>query len=280
MKYNKFFSLAAAFLTAVSAMSFQGIVFAEEEQTCTITLLDFNGEPFAELSGKPGDPVDLSLVDTDSLETHIDDYTQIGFSSWSQTPETFTEDMDIQALYKKMTISLDREPYVTKYNSTKTNIKLNGLSVKITALTQNPEKNSRGEYIVSTETLEITDKSVAVPDTAQEAFAEGNTAQIKVYPVVFDRPILVYEVQLMENLGDTDMDGFVTSTDASNILEFYASAATGEPLDIPEEDLQRYDVDLNGKVDSADASFCLAYYAASATGAVPDWYDVITSAVG
>ncbi|MBQ8961047.1 MAG: hypothetical protein IJ071_07505 [Ruminococcus sp.] len=275
MKYKFFVSLAAAFLTAAASLPYQGTVSAEDGELCTITLLDLDGEPFAEVSGKAGDPVDLSQVDTSVLESHIDDYTQIGFSSWSQEPEVFTEDMDIQALYKKMTISLDRSPYATKYNSRKSNISLYGLSVKITALTQTPEKNSRGEFIIDKEILEITDKCVAVPDTAETAFANSNTAQIKVYPVVFDRPILTYEVRLMEDLGDIDLDGYVNASDASAILEYYAAAATGQAPDLPKEVLERYDVDLNDKIDSSDASFCLSYYAAAATGEIPDWNDVI-----
>ena len=272
MKINRILSLALS-LCVAGAIPAAG-AFAEDK-TVTITLLDFGGNVFGTLQGNPGDPVPLDSVDTSVLESHLDDYTQIGFNCWSQVPETFTEDMTVEALYRRMTISLDSIPEKHLYNSKKDLIDLTGLSVTITVLTQKPEIDDNGEFIVDKEVLEITDKCFCKPATAAEAFSEENMGQIKVYPVVEDRPILTYIVNFLADCGDTDSNGSIDASDASNILVYYAAYSTGEPLALSEDILLRYDVDMNGVIDSSDASNTLTYYAVGQTGVSPDWHDIL-----
>ena len=65
--------------------------------------------------------------------------------------------------------------------------------------------------------------------------------------------------------GDVNMDGFVDSSDASQVLSEYAELATGGKTTL--SPAQRYlaDVDGNGETDSADASEILIIYAENAT---------------
>ena len=273
MKYNKIISCALS-LAFTAALLPTGASAADKE-LCTITLLDFSGKSFATLQGYEGDKVDLDSVDTSVLDDHIGDYTQVGFSSWSETPDTFTKDISISALYQKRTISLEGIPKKQLYNSLKGNIDLTGLSVKITSETQIPEKNDKGEFLVTTEVLEITDKCTCEPATPAEAFAESGETEIKVYPIITDRPILTFFAGYIPDSGDTDGSGTIDASDASNIMICYAAHSTGETVSLSDEEQIRYDVDLNGIIDSADASAVLTHYAISQTGETPDWYDIL-----
>ncbi len=67
-------------------------------------------------------------------------------------------------------------------------------------------------------------------------------------------------------LGDTDGDGVINSSDASNVLAAYALIATGGQSPFTEEQTKAADVNKDGAVDSSDASSILAYYAYTATG--------------
>ena len=67
-------------------------------------------------------------------------------------------------------------------------------------------------------------------------------------------------------LGDTDGDGVINSSDASNVLTAYALIATGGDSPFTDEQMKAADVNNDGAVDSSDASSILAYYAFTATG--------------
>lgn len=76
--------------------------------------------------------------------------------------------------------------------------------------------------------------------------------------------LIVEEDEYM--LGDVNDDGYVDASDASNILNAYATVATGNVS--PFDDLQKLagDVNKDKAVDSSDASSVLGYYAYTATG--------------
>ena len=67
-------------------------------------------------------------------------------------------------------------------------------------------------------------------------------------------------------LGDIDKDGFVDSTDASEILTVYAAISTGDTDKIDPDLMKECDVNGDGSVDSSDASLILEYYAFTQTG--------------
>lgn len=65
--------------------------------------------------------------------------------------------------------------------------------------------------------------------------------------------------------GDANMDGFVDSSDASQVLSEYAELATGGQSTLSAAQRYLADVDGNGEIDSSDASEILIIYAENAT---------------
>ena len=63
--------------------------------------------------------------------------------------------------------------------------------------------------------------------------------------------------------GDVNGDGAVNSSDATEILNYYAQSLTGKNEDSAKNILEIGDVNEDGSVDSADASFTLEYYSYS-----------------
>lgn len=66
-------------------------------------------------------------------------------------------------------------------------------------------------------------------------------------------------------IGDTNNDGRVDATDASNILSKYAEYSTSGKTPTSDE-LAVYDVNGDGKINSVDASCVLSYYTYTQTG--------------
>ena len=237
----------------------------------TVTVYDFDGKVMTTIPVSDGAVLDLSGLDTSKLEKHLDVYTQIGFDSWSTYPEKITSDTSVFALYKKMTISLDGKPKKTEYYSKEGNIDLNGLKVTITAEKQLPEKDEQGKFKIANEVISIESKCTAIPATLGEAFANGNTANVKVYPIDSEKEILSYDISCFPELGDADMSGSVNASDASQILVFYSLASTGKTPVYKDGQQQRADVNKDGMVDSNDATIVMVYYAAASTGQDTNW---------
>lgn len=63
------------------------------------------------------------------------------------------------------------------------------------------------------------------------------------------------------NLGDTNGDYIVDSTDASDILSAYAKLSTGNRAVLSDSEIEKMDIDKDGMIDSTDASLVLSYYA-------------------
>ena len=71
------------------------------------------------------------------------------------------------------------------------------------------------------------------------------------------------------------MDGYVTSADASYILNIYSALATGKSVTYAATQKKRMDVDGNGRIEPADASLVLAYYASASVEEHPTWKSVL-----
>lgn len=261
--------LCAALLCSGAGASMTA--YAEDTAAHKVTVYDFDGSVMATLTVSDGAVLDLSSVDTSKLEKHLDVYTQIGFDSWSSYPEKITADTSVYALYKKMTISLDGKPKKTEYYSKEGNIDLSGLKVTISAEKQLPEKDEQGKFKTANEVISIESKCTAVPATLGEAFANGNTASVKVYPIDSEKEILTYDISLFPEIGDADMSGAVNASDASQILVFYSLASTGKTPAYKEGQQKRADVNRDGMVDSNDATIVMVYYAAASTGQDTNW---------
>lgn len=268
---------AAASLLLILSCAAPASSNAGNAQTHTVTVLDFNGNTLKTLTVSDGSSVDLSSIDTASLEKHIDTYTQIGFSSWSSIPSKITADTTVRALYKKMVLSLDSLPSKTEYLDNYGNIDTKGLGVSITVYTQLPEKDTDGNYKVAKEIVNIESECKVSPATLQEAFASSNQAEISIFPISSSRPIASYGITYYPNIGDADMNGFIDSADATFILGAYSAVSTGSNFTYSAGQKKRCDVDGNGKVDSTDATLVLRFYADASVMEHPTWSAVLNN---
>ena len=273
MKSGKILSILSAAALVFSAIPSPVNSFAAN--THTVTLLDFDGNVMEKLTVADGAAPDLDSVDTSSLEDFLDNYTQIGFYAWSEEPKAVTKDITIQALYQKMTLSLESMPERTEYYSPIGDISLDGLKVTITVVKQTPEKNSSGQFITTEDVVDISDGCSVYPPNLRSAFLDADTATIYIYPVVTDKAIASYQINLYQNLGDADMNGSINAADASYILQAYTLASTGHPISYQAGQKKRMDIDRNGSIEASDASLVLQYYAIASTVAVPDWDTVL-----
>ena len=242
----------------------------------TVTFLDFDGKPFKTITVKDGEKIDYSSVDTSSLSKHIDAFTEIGFSSWNIQPETVSQDTQIQALWKKMILTAEGSPKKTEYGSTSQEIDLSGLYVNITVFTQTPILNSNNEYFITNSTVDITSSCYTSPATLSEAFRDGNTAKVNVYPIGETQPIASYNISLVKTVGDVNGDGAVNSIDASHVMYAYGMMSTSSSFTVPAEMFSVYDVNSDNSINSIDASLISAYYSlASVSGKLPDWNELL-----
>ncbi|WP_294412028.1 BspA family leucine-rich repeat surface protein [uncultured Ruminococcus sp.] len=79
-----------------------------------------------------------------------------------------------------------------------------------------------------------------------------------------------------DSVGDTNNDGKIDATDASNILSKYTEYATSGKTPTPYE-LAVYDVNGDGKINSVDASYVLSYYADKQTGRTGSFADYMAN---
>lgn len=290
MLLKKFTAVAAAssiFCAVSAANSNYNTYFSEENDIHTVNFYNFEvvestdgidvvkGTIMQTLEVKEGETIDYSLVDTSALSAQIDDYTQIRFSSWSETPETVTENIDIYALYQMAVLSVNAEPERREYFSNEGDISLSGLDVTITVTTQTPEKVD-GDHVVTTDVLNITSLCTVQPSTLSEAFYDSITSEISVYcPPIPDtehtRPLLTYSISLFENLGDVNGDSSVNAVDATEILKHYAQSSVSDDLLLTDEQIKCADIDRNGEVNPVDATKVLQYYAMQSLDSTLDW---------
>lgn len=274
---NKVIVAAASLACTLSIVSQTdiNISYAEDVVVHTVTFLDFNGDPLQTIQVEHGGTVDYSSIDTSSLNDHINDFTQIRFYEWDYTPETITEDTEIQALYQQATLSIEAEPERKEYFAKNGNISLDGLVVSITVTTQTKEIVD-GERVVDTEVIEnITDACTTQPSNLSEAFAEQDTALVSVYPPYTDsaqtRPLLTYEISYFANLGDVNADEIVDPTDATNTLIYYSHVSTNTDGEFTAEQVKCADVDRNNVVDVIDATRMLRYYSLKSVDTNMNW---------
>jgi hypothetical protein len=218
-----------------------------------------------------GATIDYSKVNTASLNKHLDKYTQIKFASWDSTPKTATKDMTIQALSEIGYIELTAMPEKQYYYSKSGNIDLTGLDVQITLIEQLPQYDDNGNRKVKKTIQDISASCYVKPSNLKNAFADGDSAKIEIYPLDSDLSIGDYRIYCLSNLGDVLRDGNIDATDASLILTYYAKTSIGAKTDFTDEQIKNADVDRNGTINSLDASYVLTYYALNATKQNPTW---------
>lgn len=264
MKIKIFATLAAAMLLTPVMPG-----FATAAETHTVSITDFDGNIIEKLSVPHGQAADISSFDTSALTNHPDIYTEQRFSEWAPYPDKITEDTIIRPLYKKMILSCSGEPVKTEYYSAKhRKIDFTGLNVTINVETQSAKVNADGTYKIDLkkETVNITDKCVASPADTSEAFKDGKTsAEIKIYPILEDKAIYTFRVDLFESLGDFDTNGAADADDSSSVLRIYSAYSTGNDPHLTPLDILRCDVNRDGVVNADDASLILKYYSKVST---------------
>ena len=260
-------------LTCAGMIIPHGVSAQENTQPAVykVTFLDFDGNILTELSVKSGEKIDYSAVDTSSLHTFPDIFTEKKFYQWNMTPATTDADITIQALYQSASISMKKEPAKRRYTNTDGEVDLEGLGVSITLVTQTPELDSTGKYKTTTSLVnDVALSCEASPSSLSEAFKDGNTsAEIGIIPIGETKPLATYTIYLVENLGDINGNGITDAVDASTLLRRYADGTVTEDL------LLIGDIDGDGKLSSVDATFILRYYAAVSADVNNDWDDVI-----
>ena len=245
----------------------------------TLTFIDFDGNVMETMEVSPDEKIDYSKIDTSSLHSHIDIYTEQDFYMWSSTPEYINSDTVINALYKRATISVDDIPHKTEYYTTNGNVELDGLSVSISTDTQTPVTDENGNYYVNTQTENITSSCYAEISSLEELFADGKTATVNILPPGDDKPVATYEITLFDELGDINNDGLVDSVDAAFVLRTYADTSAHGNMTLDEKQVKICDINRDGLVDTVDAAAILMYYAKISAGNTPVWEEIVPALV-
>lgn len=106
-------------------------------------------------------------------------------------------------------------------------------------------------------------------------YNKAGSSQAEPVYVAVQEKVLVSE----EHLGDANDDGTVDLRDASLILRYYSSLASGVAMGSDEKFSKYYaDVNDDGDVDIADASYVLTYYAGVSSGQDASWSDILLQA--
>lgn len=264
MKKNIFIALLTASFLFSSSIPVNTSADADNttENYYTVTFLDYDGQELSSLKVKPGENIDYSLIDTDSdprLNRHLDIYTEQAFSSWNMTPETTDKDITIKALSKTAVISQEQLPDKTLYFSKNGNVSLDGLKVLITMTTQIPTGNN-GDFTEETFTVDISSNCTAVPATLEEAFKEGDSSTIEIFPAGQDKMIASYNIKWFEGFGDVNRDNTVDAVDATAVLRAYTLAISDSDYVVPDNIKQFGDINFDGTIDGIDATLLLRYY--------------------
>ena len=241
----------------------------------TLTFTDFDGKTLETMEVSSDEKIDYSKIDTSSLHTHPDIYTEQAFCMWSATPEYIDSDTVINALYKKATISVDGVPKKTEYYTSTGDVSLDGLSVSIKTEKQTPEKDKNNNYIILSDTENITSSCYAEVTSLAELFKDGKNAVVNVIPLGDDKPLVTYEITLFDELGDTNNDGLVDSVDSTFVLKAYADMSAHGSMTLDENQVKICDVNRDGLVDAVDATAILIYYAQMSTGRTPVWEEIV-----
>ena len=241
-----------------------------------ITFLDFDGNPMTTIEVEDGDPIIYDSVDTSKLHKHIDVNTEQEFSSWDIKPDFADKDYTIRALSKTATIKFNSPPIKKRYFSTKGNISLKGLDVKIKLSVQTPEKDENGAYKIEESIVDVSESCIAEPAKASEAFMNSDKATITVYPSGDKKSLCKFDIVCYRDLGDVNLDGYIDSSDTSQVLSAYANMAASRTYEPTDKFKKLADVNMDNSVDTRDASYILKYYAvASTVNEFMDWENIL-----
>ena len=272
-------STSSADSTATATSSASGTTTTTEPTTVkkyNITFLDFEGKTLKTIEVEEGSAIDYSLVDTSSLNKHLDSNTELAFSSWDMTPAVADKDYTLHSLSKTAKIYYTKKPDKYRYFSTNGKVILDGMQVYIDLSVQTSQKDKDGKYISEEKTIDISSSCVAKPVALSAAFAKSDNATISVYPLGDNKPIFSFDIICYRDLGDVNEDGMIDSVDASMVLNIYANIAASRTYKPTEKLKKLSDVNMDNKIDVLDASIILEYYAVASTAkSFMDWEDIL-----
>lgn len=264
--------ISAVISLVIMTASLPAAVHGQGTKQYTVTFVDFDGNEWKTLTVGEGEKIDYTKLDTEKLHRYKGIYTEQIFSSWDRTPATVTKDTTIRALSKTATISAEGVPGTTHYFSSKGEVDLEGLKVVISVDKEvSVVKGDVVEIAVENELIDITESCEIRPKQLDEAFANGHTAEIMVYPIREDKAITSYKIHLHKNHGDVNGNGKTDAVDAASILQTYTALSDGSLSSVDSEYLFNADVDFDGKITVADAGLVLRYYAMASAHILPDW---------
>ena len=266
--------IATAVSVAMMSAVCSSYAMAADTEKHTVTFLDFDGNVMNTISVMPDEKINYSAVDTSSLSTHIDTYTERIFSSWDITPETTEEDITIRALYKSARISLDSYPQKKVYFNRNGRVNTKGLKVSVTIDTQTNEKDKDGKYIITTRIVDISASCQAEPSAISDILGDSSTGTVNIKPAGQDKVICSYQISCCDYFGDVNGNGSVDSVDASAVLSAYATTSVTKNYVLTDEFKERADVNTDNIVDAKDASRILQYYAMTSVKNTFDWDDI------
>jgi len=257
-----------------------------------VTFLDFNGEVLQTIEVADGEKIDYSRIDTRSMHRHTDPYTEEAFSQWNMTPETTDKDITIEALYKRLKLSFDRQPDRVKYFEKSGDISTEGMKVNVTYVAQLPEKDETGNYILEGNKVDITKSCTVTPVKLQDIFKDGRiSGNVTVYASGESQPIASFKIFCLDLPGDVNRSGRMEADDASFVLKKYtelssnanalgdevivSSGSDGEKKLSPEEFIAYADVNCDRKITADDASLILRYYTMVSSNPETKWSELV-----
>lgn len=128
------------------------------------------------------------------------------------------------------------------------------------------------QYSLTGSSIGVTLREEGLYSINVTGYNNAGSSQAETVYVAVQEKVVVSE----EHLGDVNDDGNIDLQDASLILRYYASLASGISMGTDVRFVKYYaDVNDDGDVDIADASYVLTYYAAVSSGRHVTWSDIL-----
>jgi S-adenosylmethionine hydrolase len=282
MKKNKIVAAIMSLIMTSASMPFYAN--AQDTVTHTITFLDFDGNVMTRLKVEDGKKINYSKVDTSSLDKHIDNYTERSFYKWSETPDTITSDITVQALSQTYTLSIKEAPIVRRYVYMDDPLTLEGLNVEIVKENQIAERDENGEYKTESTVENIGGSCYCKPDSLEAAFSGAEdidsygtkSADVTVY-TRNNQELFTYKIYYVPKFGDVTHNNRYDVTDATYMLKVCSNLSNPNiNIDVSDDLFMYGDVDGNRRITTYDATCILKFCAMIASRQnAPDWRKIV-----
>ena len=204
--------------------------------------------------------------------------TETTIASTSTTTATTTETTTVTTTTTTGTTELRPPSYIDV--KPEADVVMQGDIIRVNISSDNAElycikvtssSNASTEYFIVGSMLGFTAEEVGIYQIDVTAVNSAGESQAEpVYVSVQTRPVVTED-----DIGDANEDGNVDITDASLVLQYYACAAVGAPMEITGVfNIYFADADDNGTIDLNDAAMILNYYARKAASLDVSWSEL------